>query len=513
MPVNSQSALYQKNIRRWNVVRDCVDGQESIQIGGVKYLPKPAGQSKEDYQNYQARAVFFDGTSRTAEGLHGHIFAKDPVQAGEDKLTEAAKEILKDIDGACSGIDEYISGTTWDSIQTGFGGHLVDHTPVEPGTSVAEKKGRAYLKWYSAESIYLHKYSAINGVKKLSKVILREDVEEEDPKDEFNTVMTEAYRVLSFDKEGKYIQRVYKKSSDDKKSGFVQDGLTIKPEINGVRLDFIPFFTSPGEDPEKSMLLGLAYENIGHYQKTAEYENGLFYTSVPTLVVENMETPTIEEEYKTKDAEGKVITKKRKIKVTITMGGSTAKFFCQYNKDGTFADVRVKYVEFTGAGIGEILKALNACLDRMAKLGIQAIGSEKKGVETAEVAQLHRAAENGVLGAFARSSSNRATEAVRLMLKWNLPKENVDAWSYQLNTDFDYKGLSAQILTIMYNARQSNEIPRSVWFDTLKKHGIVPEEMTYEQFVEKIQIDNTGGHGPYGDGDEKNDDNLTLLNQ
>jgi hypothetical protein len=502
MPVNTQGKLYQKNIRRWTVVRDCIDGQEAIHAGGTDYLPKPKGQTKEDYRDYQARAVFFDGTSRTAEGLHGHIFAKDPVQAGEDKLTEAAKEYLKNVDGSGTSLDEYISGSTWDSMQTGFGGHLADHTPVKKGTPVADKEnsGRAYIKWYPAESIYSHKYSVINGVWKLTKVVLREDIEEEDPKDEFNIITVEAYRVLSFDAQGYYIQRVFKKCMDDKKLGFIPDGVTIEPEINGKRFDFIPFYTSPGENPEKSMLLGLAYENIGHYQKTAEYENGLFFTSVPTLVVENMETPTKDREVKTTDANGNNIIKKEKITTIMSFGGSTIKFFCQKNQDGDFADVRVKYVEFTGAGIGEILKALNACLDRMAKLGIQAIGSEKKGVETTEVAQLHRAAENGVLGAFARSSSNRATEAVRLMLKWNLPNENVEAWSYQLNTDFDYKGLSAQILTIMYNARQSNEIPRSIWFAVLKKHGIVPEEMTLDEFIQKLNIDYTYGHGPDVDG-------------
>jgi len=500
MPINTQSKAYKKNIRRWTIVRDCVDGQEAIQAGGTNYLPKSAGQTNEDYKNYQARAVFFDGTSRTAEGLHGHIFAFDPTQAGEDKLSEVAKEYLKNIDGSGTNLDEYISMTTWDSIQTGFGGHLVDYTPVEPGTSLALSSSRAYLKWYSAESIYSHKYSVKNGVKKLTKVVLREDIEEEDPDDEFNIITVESYRVLSLDDKGLYIQRIFKKTIDGKKSGFIPYGKTIEPTMNeGKRFDFIPFYMTPGEEPEKSMLLGLAYENIGHYQKTAEYENGIYYTSVPTLVVENMEIPTKDKEIKIKDDNGKIVVKKERVPVNLTMGGSTAKYFCQKDGEGKIVSVNVKYVEFTGAGIGEILKALNACLDRMAKLGIQAIGSEKKGVETAEVAKLHRAAENGVLGAFARSSSNKATEAIRLMLKWNLPNENVDAWSYQLNTDFDYKGLSAQILTIMYNARLSNEIPRSVWFATLKKNGMVPEDMTLENFIEKLDADYSNGHGPKGD--------------
>jgi hypothetical protein len=497
MSVNNLSKEYQKNIRRWNVVRDCVEGQEAIYAGGVKYLPQPSGQSKEDYAQYRGRAVFFDGTSRTAEGLHGHIFAKDPVQAGEGKISDEFKELLKNVDASGASLDEFASSITWDALQTNFGGVLVDYPQVEPGTSLADDKGSAYLKWYTAESIYNYRYSVVGGTRKLSLVVFREDIEECDPLDEFNTVSIEAYRVLSFDKDNYYIQRVFKKDKSEK------DGFTasepIYPKINGECLDFIPFYTCPGEQPEKSMLLGLAYENIGHYQKTAEYENGLFYTGIPTPIAENMEAPFKEEEQKIiKD--GVKETKKIKVSQKVSLGGSSFKFFCQKNPDGTVVNVNVKYLEFTGAGLTHLLNALNNCLDRMAKLGIQAIGAERKGVETAETAKIHRASEHGVLGAFARSVSDVITKAVRLMAKWNrVPEEEADSWSYQLNTDFNYSELSAQILSIMHSARQSDEIPRSVWFTALKKQGMVPENMAYDDFLKEIVSDNTGGHGPGGD--------------
>jgi hypothetical protein len=63
----------------------------------------------------------------------------------------------------------------------------------------------------------------------------------------------------------------------------------------------------------------------------------------------------------------------------IKLGGSS---FLTFYDD--VKPVNVKYLEFTGAGLGQLSQALNACLDRMAKLGIQAIGAEKKGVETAD---------------------------------------------------------------------------------------------------------------------------------
>jgi hypothetical protein len=316
----------------------------------------------------------------------------------------------------------------------------------------------------------------VKGASKLVKAVLREDRVEESINDEFTTEIVERYRVLSFDENGQYIQRIFEKSGTA--AVFTVVGDLITPKINGEAFDEIPFFPCPGRSPEKSMLLGLALENIGHYQKTADYENGLHYTGVPTPMALNMKRP-LDQNNKPMD---------------VKLGGSSFLFF-----DGGEKAVDAKFLEFTGAGLGQLLQALNACLDRQAKLGIQAIGSEKKGVETAEVAKIHRASENGVLGAFARNMSDKITHAVRLMARWNnMPDTEVEAWSYELNTDFNYSEMSAQILSIMLTARMQNEIPKVVWFNALKENGKLPENMTFEYFVEAIEVDRGGSHGPDG---------------
>jgi hypothetical protein len=385
--------------------------------------------------------------------------------------------VLKNVYASGTDLDQFAADITWDAMQTGWGGILVDHVPVAEGTPVAKVQGGAFFKWYAAESIINWQYGVMNGVSRLIKVVLREDRTEEDPKDEFVLNTIERYRVLSFDEGGNYIQRIFEK---DDRAGFVQIDEPITPRIDGKALDYIPFFTCPGGEPEKSMLLGLAFENIGHYQKTADYENGLHFTGVPTPVAENMDVP--------RDQETGELQK-------MQLGGSTFQYFYMLDRD-----VRVKYLEFTGNGLGQLLLALSACLDRMAKLGIQAIGAEKKGVETAEVASIHRASENGVLGAFARNMSDKITQAVKLMALWNnMPEAEVESWSYELNTNFNYSEMSAQILSIMLTARQENEISRKMWFNILKRYGNVSEETTYEDFVEDIEADSTGSHGPDGE--------------
>jgi len=480
MPVNIPCKEYVENTHPWKVVRDCVDGEISIKNAGEIYLSRLPDQSDQDYEAYKARPKFFDGTSRTAEGLHGHIFAKAPVQNGE--TSEAFKELLKNVDGSGTSIDKFSDNVTWDAMQTNWGGILVDHTSVEEGTSKAESKARAYMKWYKAEDVIKWRYSVVNGISKLTLVILREDQEKENPDDEFDTIITEAYRVLSFDEDGDYIQRLFVK--DEKADNGFTENAPIYAKIDGENLKEIPFFTCPGEIPEKSMLLGMAFVNIGHYQKSADYENALHFTGCPTPIAVNMQQPL----------------DKNKNPIKIRLGSACFQFFY----GGPNSNVDVKFLEFNGAGLEHSRNGLNDELDKMAKLGIQSIGPEKKAVETAEVASIHRSAENGLLGAFAKSMSDKITQAVRLMAKWNNITE-ADDWSYELNNNFDHKDISNQILQIMHSARMSGEIPRSAWFAFLKKNGMLPDEIkTLDDFLQELEKDAVN-HGTHGDDDDAQD--------
>jgi hypothetical protein len=120
MSVNTACQEYNENKPQWETVRDTVAGNAAVKKKGDAYLPRLGGQTDDDYKQYLERAVFFDGTSRTAEGLHGHVFAKDPVQTGE--LSDPFRELLKNVDASGTGIDQFAGDITWDAMQTCWGG-------------------------------------------------------------------------------------------------------------------------------------------------------------------------------------------------------------------------------------------------------------------------------------------------------------------------------------------------------------------------------------------------------
>jgi hypothetical protein len=422
MPVSSPNSEYTSNLPLWKSVRDCVKGEPAIKEGGKAYLPKPGGQSEDDFKRYMERVHYANFTGRAAEALHGNLFMRLPEQEGEKP--EVFANFLENVDLSGKTINQFISDLCWDIIQTGWGGILVDHSTAPEGISEAEKEQlglTSYLKYYPAESIINWHYDTINNKTGLVRVVLKEICSTEGD-DEFVPKEKINYRVLRLQKINSqyvYTQQVWVRAEDKEKpqEEYLPVSEPFAPLLDGKPLDFIPFFPCPSQTPEDSMLLALSYENIGHYQKTADYEQDIHYTGLHTPYVTGMSAPT---DPKTKEPKN------------IQIGGSSVMFL---PGDGD-RPVSVGYLETQGSD--NILKALTACESRMAILRARAISAEKKGVETAEAARIHRAGENSVLGAFARNLSELLTLAIRLGARWRgVPEDITEEWKITLNLDYE----------------------------------------------------------------------------
>ncbi len=470
MGVDTKCAEYLRNSGMWQKVRDTIAGEEAIKLQGTNYLPRPEGMSDLEYKAYGDRAHFFGATGRTAEGLHGMVFQKAPVLTDcPDKL----KAIIEDIDRGGTNVDQFASDLIWDTIPTNWGGILVDYpqTAEETDQATAERAGlRTYAAWYSAESVINWRKKTVNNRQMLTLVVLLEPYEAIG-KDEFSTETKNKYRVLDLDENGIYRQRVFDQAAPQGLSVPVSEYFPRKQNQN---LDYIPFFTFPSRNPEKSMIFDLACENIGHYQKTADYENGLHLTGIPTPYA-TCNQP--------RDDKGEL--------VSVKLGGNT---FLWLGSPETKAD----YLEFKGQGLAALEKAIQSCEERMAILGARIISAEKKGIESAEAARIHRAGENSVLASFALNASDVLTAIIREIGSWeNIPGS--DKVTYTLNTDYDVSEMDPQLFTAWTSARLNGEIPREVYFNKLKTNGDVPADMTYENWL--LALDSDGmDHGTDGDG-------------
>ena len=114
-------------LSRWELVRDCVSGQERIKSLSDRYLPKPnpldvSPENVERYNQYLQRAVFFNVTNRTMRGLNGTVFKVDPVIHAHEEM----EPLLEDVTGDGVPLIQQSKKALNYGLMFGRGGLLVD---------------------------------------------------------------------------------------------------------------------------------------------------------------------------------------------------------------------------------------------------------------------------------------------------------------------------------------------------------------------------------------------------
>jgi hypothetical protein len=153
--------------------------------------------------------------------------------------------------------------------------------------------------------------------------------------------------------------------------------------------------------------------------------------------------------------------------------------------EGGQARPEIKYIEPAGSALRENAAAIEKSQERMVILGPRALGSDLNGVEAADTARIHRAGENGVLGAYARNMSDKVTQAIRLQARWN--GIEAEAYTYSLHSEYDVKAASETIIAAILAQEKT---PTSVKFKALKNAGYLDEEMDIDSYIEQANADN-----------------------
>jgi len=419
MAVNSTHSEYDEYSPLWKVVRDCVKGEPAIKAGGADYLPKPTGKGDASYKRYLDRTHFSNFTGRTAEGLHGNLFSREAERP--EGISERFRDFLENVDNAGASVGRFTRELAWDVLQTGWGGILADYSRLPDGQTIdvataSRLRLTAYLKWYAAENIINWRYDTVDERRTLSLVVLQETFEDTS-KDEFAPSIKTRYRVLRL-AGGVYTQQEYERieSRDRNVKGEFFPGPVITPQMGGEPFDYIPFFLCPSNTPEKSMLIDLAYENIGHYQKSADLENALHYSGTPTPWM------SVDSNALDRNPDGTL--------KDIPLGGEVMLHIPP--------DAKLGFLEPSGQGIAHIQRAIEASEIRMKVLGAKPFDGGPKGVESGKAASIHSAAANSVLGAFAVNMGEVITNAVRLGARWNgITDAEAEKWNFNLNTIYD----------------------------------------------------------------------------
>jgi hypothetical protein len=460
MSVDAKHKEYLENYEQWERCEHAAEGQDEIHKEGIKYLPRLSDQTNEEYYAYKQRALYYNATARTVNGLTGLLFLKPEVITAPT----AMDNIIADVTMGGLSLHQFAEVISEEVITIGRCGVLVDYPPIVNAVTLAQAQAqgaRPYATMYGAESIINWKTGRINNIEQLTLVVLEE--ENEIAVDEFESKCEPQWRVLYLGDGGIYRQRVFRK---DKRGEFILVD-EIYPQINGKALNKIPFefFGVRDNSPcvDKPPLLDLVDVNLSHYRTTADYEHGLHFTGLPTPVVTG---------YYSDDKSA-----------SLRIGSGTA---------WLLPDPQSKafYLEFTGQGLGELREALRSKEAMMATLGARILAPEKRAAESAQTANIHRSSENSVLASISQSISIGLTHVMEYLRDWSGVTGDVKV---ELNRDFIPNSMTAQDLDSLVKAWQSGSISHQTLFDNLVAGDIITQDVSFDDEMERIATMPAGG--------------------
>ena len=443
---------------RWDMIRDCISGQEAIKFKTALYLPKPnpddqSAENKQRYLDYLNRAVFYNATARTVKGLVGQVFARDPI------LTiPAPMDVFKvDCDGGGLPMDQFARMALAGVISYGRCGILTDYpNSTIPATADDVKKGkrRPTLTYYNAWNVVNWRTMTVGAEKLLSLVVLFESRAVADEDNGFSQSYKSYWRVLALDANGDYISQLWYYDTDEKT--YYSEDPFYPTDAKGQRWKFIPFTFIGSENnessPDNPPMYDIAVLNVGHYRNSADYEEAVYCMGQPTLVITGLTEQWV-----------KQVLKNKPIQV------------------GSRAAVALP----SGAG-AELLQAQPNILakeameqkeDQMKSLGAKLIETTQEVARTATEVGIEEASTTSLLATSAKNVSHGLTQA----LKWaanffSVSTYNDDSVEYELNTEFDIARLDPTTIQQLIAAWQANAITIDELRDNFKRGGIAYED-------------------------------------
>ncbi len=471
MPVDQTHPQYQSWAPSWRKCRDVARGQESVHRAGTAYLPALSGQSPPEYAAYRGRALFYNATGRTIDGLSGLVFRKPPLV----QVPEAMSGFLDDVDAGGLSLQGFAERLVEDLLQVGRAGILVDYSAgSSAGLTARQARGlgrRVIWTAYGAEDILDWRCRRLGGSGLLTQVRVRERITLAHEQDEFDRQELEQVRVLELVQDGEqggrpyYRQRLFRRGRQGWEA--VEE---IVPRWLGAPLGFIPFvFVGPRDttpEVDKPPLLDLVEVNLSHYTLMADYRHGLHFTGLPTPVVTGHHHDPADGDLK--------------------IGSGTAWVFSE-------PEAKAFFLEFKGSGLGAMKAELEALEARMALLGSRALAPEKRAVETAEAAAIHRAGEQSLLASLATAVSLALERALGITREWGgYGREPV---SIRLNTDYLAQPLDAAGLSALVKSLQAGAMSWETFVYNLARGELLPPGRTAARERELIAGAGEAGHG------------------
>ena len=438
MPINNHEDDYDEWSPIWEKIEDAIAGQDKIKEKGEAYLPKLGGQSADDYKAYLQRAQYQNLSGRTMQIALGQLFRKNPVVTGVDE------SLLDNIDLAGSNFIYYSKKIAREVLAYNRVGILCDYS---------DEQSRPFLTKFEAESIINWRSEVIDGIKKLTLVVIEGERCEIDPLDPYTEKDVKIWKELYLE-DNVYKTRDWHEVKDQGGNITYQviEGSERTPLIKGQVFNFIPFYfvTSNGitSHISASPMLDFVNINLGHYVNYADFENMLHWTGAKTIVTKGWGDKTF------------------------PIGGAVdceSASFLEASSDSGLKD-ELRHKE-----------------ELIAIMGSQLLSGKGRYVASAATSQISSEGEYATLADIANSLSYSMTQILKLLVEW--ADGNPDEVNAEYNTDYQVAEIPQGRLTELSGARDAGKISKQTFYYNLNKYEFYPSNWTYEDEQSEIEKD------------------------
>jgi hypothetical protein len=459
----------------YQVINDCINGERYIKARGEVYLPRPdAGEldpsdprSIARYDAYKTRAVFYNVSQRTLDGLVGEVFLRPPVVTVPDALLA----VIKDANGDGVSLEQQAKITLSAVLSKGRAGLLVDYPTTNGAPTTRQEQIDGYIRptiaFYEPENIINWKSVKRGGKMILTLVVLREyyDRLQNDTSGTFISQTATRYRVLRL-VDNIYVQELYEFTESSTPQVFnMRDG-------KGQPLIELPFTFVGSKDNgpriNTAPMLSMCQLNVAHYRNSADYEESVFMMGQPTVVASGLTKQWVDE----------VLPNGIKV-------GSRGGIPLPVGADA-------KIIQASPNSMAK--EAMDAKEKQMQALGAKLV-EQRTVSQTATEAEINSAAETSVL----QSCAGNVEAAFKWALEWcgifagviNFKDDALarnEVVEYEINSDFDIMRLSWQDRQQLLKEWQANGITKSEYRAVLRRAGVATlDDDDFEQ-QQEIEI-------------------------
>lgn len=431
------------------IVRDVYEGTLRMREKGAKYLPRFPKETTGDYERRRKKAVLYNATRRTVEGLTGMVFRKDP-QLSEDVPSEI-EEHTDNIDLAGRSLDVFARDFFEASLLDGHAHIFVDYQRTDDSEirTLADEQQmgvRPYWVMLEKQDVLSWRTRSVNGRPVLTQLVWRETIVR--PDGEFGEEEVTRYRVY---------QRV---AAEDEGTGEVraavewqiweekEDGEVVPVESGLMDIPVIPLATGytnrTGFLESDPPLLDLALENVRHYQARSDRAHVLHFASVPIPFFSGVEMDEL-------------------------------KWGPNHAISTENEQAAAQILEPSGNGLEEGRLELQDIEQRMAALGLAMLQRDTRAAETAEARRIEKSETDSSLSAAARGLEGALEEALSYHALW-MDREDADGGSASVNRDFESQMLDPQMVTTLSGLVGRGQLSVETMWDILERGEILPDD-------------------------------------